>query len=78
MADKPASFSTTSSGGVCEDAVLTGAVFCSKYAINVPFATSARMQSETDFDPDSDIFTQRDVPGWFLDDANIVAAFRRF
>ncbi|MCJ1430587.1 hypothetical protein MMC29_008505 [Sticta canariensis] len=59
----PASFSTTSSSGVGEDAVLIGADFCSNYTANVPFATSAHVQFETDFDPDPDIFTQKDVPG---------------
>ena len=64
MANKPASVSVTSSGGESEDAVLIGAVFCSSYTVDVPFATSARMQFETDFDPDPDMFTQRDVPRW--------------
>lgn len=68
-ADKPASFSATSSGGTesnPNDAVPIGAFLCSKSAdglptangSNVPSTASARVQLEIE----SDTFIQRDVP----------------
>ncbi|MCJ1267370.1 hypothetical protein MMC22_007255 [Lobaria immixta] len=61
-ADKPASFSKTSSGGTesnPDDAVPLGAFFCSKLASGTQSSTaSARVQLEIE----SDTFIQKDVP----------------